>query len=178
MSNLTNLTLKTLFSSPGCSQGELLPSLCVRRPSLRASVRLSVVNFSFKDLATLTLFLFFIFHNLICKIHTLICKFYTLICKIYTLICKIYILTCKIHTLIYISWIGPGPAMSCRYAYLHVMSWKTTMFQEILVNSIRGQSLTKILPANSRTGIASSLKLPNGISWHLVVIMDIICRCA
>ena len=34
-SNLTNLTLTTLFSSPGCSQGELLPSLCVRRPSVR-----------------------------------------------------------------------------------------------------------------------------------------------
>ena len=36
-SNLTNLTLTTLFSSPGCSQGELLPSLCVRRPSVRPS---------------------------------------------------------------------------------------------------------------------------------------------
>ena len=32
-SNLTNLTLTTLVSSPGCSHGELLPSLCVR-PSL------------------------------------------------------------------------------------------------------------------------------------------------
>ena len=41
-SNLTNLTLTTLFSSPGCSQGEILPSLCVRRTS--------VVNFSFKDI--------------------------------------------------------------------------------------------------------------------------------
>ena len=34
-SNLTNLTSTTLFSSPSCSQGELLPSLCVRRPSVR-----------------------------------------------------------------------------------------------------------------------------------------------
>jgi hypothetical protein len=50
--------------------------------------------------ATLTIFLFFIFHTLISKIHTLICKFYTLICKIYTLICKIYILICKFYTLI------------------------------------------------------------------------------
>ena len=33
--------------------------------------------------------------------------------------------------------------MACRYAYLHVMSFKTTMFQEIPFNSFRGQLLTK-----------------------------------
>jgi hypothetical protein len=38
-SNLTNLNLTTLFSSPGCSQRDILPSLCVRRPSVRPSVR-------------------------------------------------------------------------------------------------------------------------------------------
>ena len=31
--------------------------------------------------------------------------------------------------------------MACRYAYLHVMSFKTTMFQEIPFNSFRGESL-------------------------------------
>ena len=36
--------LDTLFSSPGCSQGDILPSLCVRRPSVRPSVRRSFVH--------------------------------------------------------------------------------------------------------------------------------------
>jgi hypothetical protein len=58
--------------------------------------------------------------------------------------------------------------MSCRYAYLHVMSLKTTMFQEIPVNSFRGQSFTKTLPANSRTGqIHSALR--NFVAWSLCI---------
>ena len=56
--------------------------------------------------------------------------------------------------------------MSCRYAYLHVMSLKTTMFQEILVNSFRGQSLTKTSPANSRTG-QQHYTLRNFVAWGI-----------
>ena len=56
--------------------------------------------------------------------------------------------------------------MSCRYAYLHVMSLKTTMFQEIPVNSFRGQSLTKTLPANSRTG-QKHYTLRNFVAWGI-----------
>jgi hypothetical protein len=47
-----------------------------------------------------------------------------------------------------------------------VMALKTTMFQEIPFNSIRGESPTKTLPTNSRTG-QKHYTLRNFVAWSI-----------
>ena len=56
--------------------------------------------------------------------------------------------------------------ISFRHAHLHVMSLKTTMFQEIPFNSFRGESLTKTLPTDSRTG-QKHYTLRNFVAWGI-----------
>jgi hypothetical protein len=46
------------------------------------------------------------------------------------------------------------------------MSLKTTMFQEIPFNSFRGESLTKTLPSDSRTG-QKHYTLRNFVAWSI-----------
>jgi hypothetical protein len=49
------------------------------------------------------------------------------------------------------------------------MSLKTTMFQEIPFNSFRGESLTKILPTDSRTG-QKHYTLRNFVAWGIWIL--------